>query len=88
MEKDVYIYISIFLIGIVGFFLRDAWSNRKQYDLIKTLTSLDKAVALLTQEIEGLGEKYASVISHNDLALKIALIEEQIKILRGKNEIV
>jgi len=83
MEKEIYMYICTFLVGVVGFFLRDMWSNRKQNNLIETLSSLDKAVALLTQKIEGFGEKYASVIAHNDLALKIALMEEQIKILRG-----
>lgn len=83
MEKEIYMYICTFLVGVVGFFLRDMWSNRKQNNLIETLSSLDKAVALLTQKIEGFGEKYTSVIAHNDLALKIALMEEQIKILRG-----
>lgn len=83
ISKDVLMVFSVFLTGVVGFFIRDMWVNRRQTHLVDAVAKLESTMALLTQKFSFFAESYVTLPMHNTVVLKIALIEEQLKNIRG-----
>lgn len=83
LSKDIIFGFCVLLTGIVGWFLRDMWASRRQTNLVEAVAKLEHTMALLTQKFSFFAESYVTVSMHNSVVLKIALIEEQLKSIRG-----